>query len=120
MKAQKELVKAEKAKVKALKAELKSSKNSASPNIDPTAKPTPPAETATDAKFVKLMEMTESLVEEVQLLKQGTGGESLLGCRCQSGIFLAFLGSNPEFDPAWGPFSPRQWFLGADRKYAPF
>ena len=68
VKAQKELVKAERAKVKALKAELKSSKNSASPNIDPTAKPTPPAETAADAKFVKLMEMTESLVEEVQLL----------------------------------------------------
>ena len=113
-------MKAEKAKVKALKAELTSSKNSASPNIDPTAKPTPPAETATDAKFVKLMEMTESLVEEVQLLKQGTGGESLLGCRCQGGILLAFLGSNPEFDPAWGPFPPRQWFLGADRKYGPF
>ena len=40
----------------------------------------------------------------------GVGGESLLGCRCQSGIFFAFLGSNPEFDPAWGPFSPVSGF----------
>ena len=38
----------------------------------------------------------------------------------QSGIFFAFLGSKREFDSAWGSFYPRWWFLGVDRKYAPF